>query len=177
MVEVARLPDAMLITVRCAAAGLDLTGLPAGLAFPRQANRFAARGSTRILWIGPDDWMIVDERPETPDLLFALEKAFAGQHAAVIDVSGNRVRFRISGSDARALMQRACALDLDPPHFAVGHCAGTLVARTQALVMQVDDAPSYELLVRRSFAAYLADWLVTAARGLEPLTDARRSPE
>ena len=175
MVEVRRLPNATLITVRCSAAVLDQADLPAGLIFPRDANRFATVGSSRILWTGPDDWMIVDERDEAPDLLAALEKAFAAHHAAVLDVSGNRVRFLLSGREARGLMNRACALDLDPPHFATGHCAGTLVARTQAFVMQVDDVPSYELLVRRSFAAYLADWLVTAARGLEPLTDARLS--
>ena len=176
MAEVTRLPDATLITVRCTAAVLDLAGLPAGLAFPREANRFATVGITRILWVGPDDWMIVDERAEASDLLAALESAFAGHDAAVIDVSGNRVRFRVSGSDARALMNRACALDLDPPHFGAGHCAGTLVARVQAFVMQVDDAPSFELLVRRSFAAYIADWLVTAAQGLRFSADAQQSP-
>ena len=120
--------------------------------------------------------MIVDERAEVPDLLAELEKVFADHHAAVLDVSGNRVRLGVSGRDARALMNRACALDLDPPHFATGHCAGTLVARTQAFIMQVDDAPSYEVLVRRSFAAYLYDWLVTAAKGLPPSTDAPQFP-
>ena len=176
MVEVTRLPDATLITVRCSAAVFDLVGLPGGLAFPREANRFATVETTKILWVGPDDWMIVDERDEAPDLLAELESAFAGYDAAVIDVSGNRARFRVSGSDARALMNRACALDLDPPHFAAGHCAGTLVARAQAFVMQIDDAPSYELLVRRSFAPYLADWLVTAAQGLRFSTDAQLFP-
>lgn len=176
MVEVTRLPDATLITVRCSAAVLDLVDLPLGLAFPRDSNRFTTVGTTQILWVGPDDWMIVDARAEAPDLLAALENAFVGHDAAVIDVSGNRVRFQVSGADARALMNRACALDLDPPHFGAGHCAGTLVARAQAFVLQVDDAPSYELLVRRSFATYLADWLVTAAQGLRVSTDAQRSP-
>ena len=177
MVEVTRLADATLITVRCSAAVLDLVDLPMGLAFPRTANRFATAGTTRVLWVGPDDWMIIDARADAPDLLAALESAFAGHDAAVIDVSGNRVRFRVSGADARALMNRACPLDLDPPHFGAGQCAGTLVARAQAFVLQVDDAPCYELLVRRSFAAYLADWLVTAAQGLRVSTDAQPSPE
>ena len=176
MAEVTRLADATLITVRCSAAVLDLVDLPMGLVFPRDANRFATVGTTRILWVGPDDWMIVDARADAPDLLAALESAFAGHDAAVIDVSGNRVRFRVSGSDARALMNRACALDLDPPHFGAGQCAGTLVARAQVIVLQVGDAPSYELLVRRSLAAYLNDWLLTAAKGLPPSTGAPQSP-
>lgn len=170
MAEIERLPDATLITVRCAAGTLGHLGTPTGLTFPHEANRFTTHGPTRVLWTGPDDWMIVDERPDAPDLLVALERAFAGHHAAVVDVSGNRVRFGISGAHARALMSRACALDLDPPHFAMGHCAGTLVARTQAFIMQTGEEPNYELLVRRSFAAYFRDWLVTARRALPPST-------
>ncbi len=176
MVEITRLPDATLITVRCSPAVLDKADLPAGLIFPRDANRFATVETRRILWAGPDDWMIVDERDAAPDLLAVLEEIFATHHVAVVDVSGNRVRLRVSGRGARELMNRACALDLEPPSFATGHCAATFVARTQALVMQVDDTPCYELLVRRSFASYLADWLVTAARGLEPLTGAQPFP-
>ena len=177
MAELERLPDATLITVRCVAATLGQLGSPAGLTFPREANRFTTHRSTRILWAGPDDWLIVDERPDASDLLAALERAFAGHHAAVVEVSGNRVRFRISGPDARALMNRACALDFDPPHFATGQCAGTIVARAQAFVMQTGDDPTYELLVRRSFAAYLAGWFVTARRALPSSSAAPPSRE
>lgn len=177
MAEIERLPDATLITVRCAAATLCQLGTPAGLTFPREANRFTTHGPTRVLWTGPDDWLIVDERPDASELLGALEGAVAGHHTAVVEVSGNRVRFRISGRDARALMNRACALDFDPPEFAAGHCAGTIVARAQAFVMQTSDDPTYELLVRRSFAAYVADWFVTARRALPSSSAAPPSRE
>lgn len=42
---------------------LDTAGSPTGLTFPREANRFTTAGTTSILWAGPDDWMIVDQRP------------------------------------------------------------------------------------------------------------------
>ena len=177
MVEIERLPDATLITVRCSLEALDRVGAPAGLTFPRQANRFTSNGPTRVIWTGPDDWMIVDERIQGANLLTAIEDALAGEHAAVVDVSGNRVRLSIAGPDARALMARACALDLDPPYFVKGHCAGTIVARAQAFVLQTHDAPAYELYVRRSFATYLTDWLITAARALPPSSAALRFPE
>lgn len=177
MVEIETLPDGALITVRCSRATLDIVGQPAGLDFPRQANRFLASGPTRTIWISPDDWMISDDRSDSGRMLSVLERAFAGHDAAVVDVSGNRVRLRISGPGALALMNRACSLDLDPPHFATGHCAGTMVARTQAFVLQVADTPLYEIFVRRSFATYLIAWLETAARGLAPPIDERPSPE
>lgn len=175
MVEIERSPDATLITVRCSVETLAQIGAPAGLAFPREPNRFTTNGPTRVIWTGPNDWMIVDERPDDFDLLAALEQDFVGRHVAVVDVSGNRVRLSVAGPDARALMSRACALDLDAPHFATGHCAGTLVARAQAFVLQTQ-AERYELFVRRSFATYLADWLATAARALPSSPRAPPSP-
>ena len=159
MAELFRLPDATQITVRCSAAVLNAVGASAGLEFPRAANRFAISGTTTILWAGPDNWLVIAEACE---LISTLEAAFAGHNAAVVDVSGNRVRFCLSGAGARDMMARSCAIDFDPPHVGVGHCAATLVARAQAFVLQRDDCPSYELLVRRSYAKYLVDWFATA---------------
>lgn len=171
MVEIARLPDATLITVRCSAEALAQVGKPAGLAFPHAASRFTMTGSTQALWIGPDDTLVIEEASDGRSLLAALEQAFAGIHAAVVETSGNRVRLRLSGTGARDLMARACSLDLEPPHFAPGHCAGTMMARAQVFLMQRDDdaareEPTYDILVRRSLATYLEDWLLTAARAL-----------
>ena len=167
MVDLMRLPDAALIAVRCAPAVLDVVdGALSDWPFPRDANRFATVGETTIVWTGPEDWLIIAAATELSALLTRLEAQFAGHHAAVVDISGNRVRFQLSGSRARAMMARACALDLDPPHFRVGQCAGTVVARTQAFVLQRDDAPTYEILVRRSYARYLSDWFDTAGKGV-----------
>ena len=167
MADLLRLPDAALIAVRCAPAVLDaVSGSLPGWSFPREANRFSVIGSRTILWTGPDDWLVVDEAEKLPEMLAALEAAFTGHHAAVVDVSGNRVRLGLSGRRSRETMARACSLDLAPPRFGVGHCAGTIVARAQAFVLQRDDAPSYEILARRSFARYLTGWFASAGRGL-----------
>lgn len=165
MVEVRRLPDTTLVTVRCLTATLDAVTLPTGLAFPRHANRAASSDFADVLWTGPDDWLVIVREGDGHSLLDALVETFAGTDSAVVETSGNRVRLRVSGPGARALMARACSLDLDPPHFLPGHCAGTLVARTQAYVLQQDEQ-TYDLLVRRSFADYLEAWLLTAAQAL-----------
>lgn len=162
MAKLMRLADATLITVRCPAALLDTVGEASGLDFPREANRFVTSGTTTVVWTSPDDWLIIAQEIEPSDLLSSLEAAFTGHHAAVVDMSGNRVRLQLSGHDSRTMMARACALDFDPPYFDVGHCAGTLVTRAQAFVLQRDDAPTYEMLVRRSYAHYLCNWFMTA---------------
>jgi sarcosine oxidase, subunit gamma len=60
------------------------------------------------------------------------------------------------------VLEKVCALDLHPRVFGPGQCAQTLLGRTQAVLWQIDTEPTYRLLVRCSFAAYLADLLLDA---------------
>lgn len=161
MAELVRLPDCTLITIRCEPADLDTVILPAGLQFPRRANRFTESGATTVLWTGPDDWLVaIEENAE--GVQTSLNEAFAGRHAAIVDVSGNRARFALSGPGARDMIGRACSLDFDAPHFEAGHCAGTLVARAQAYLLQRTSQPSYEIFIRRSYSQYLREWFDAA---------------
>jgi sarcosine oxidase subunit gamma len=46
----------------------------------------------------------------------------------------------------------------------VGQCAQTGVSRANALLHLVDDAPTFELYVLKSFSDYLWRWLEIVAR-------------
>jgi len=140
----------------------DLAGLP----LPLTPNQVAVMGSVRTLWLGPDEWLVTAE-DDTPELLPRLERAVAGRRAAVIDLSASWVVLAIAGSGARDLLAAGCGLDLHPRVFGPGQCAQTLLARVPIILDQLDDAPHYRVLVRRSFARWLTDWLADAA---EPLT-------
>jgi sarcosine oxidase subunit gamma len=137
----------------------------AGLPLPLAVNRVAAMAALRVLWLGPDEWLIVADG-DAPDLLPRLERAVAGRRAAINDLSSTRVIVEIAGSAARDLLAAGCGLDLHPRAFGPGQCAQTLVARVPVILDQLDDAPHYRLLVRRSSAAWLCDWLIDAAEGL-----------
>jgi sarcosine oxidase subunit gamma len=137
----------------------------AGIPLPLTANRVAVAGALRVLWQGPDEWLVVADG-EAPDLLPRLERALAGRRAALNDLSASRVILELSGAGARELLAAGCGLDLHPRAFAPGQCAQTLLARVPVMLDQVDEAPHYRLLVRRSYARWLADWLIDAAEGL-----------
>jgi sarcosine oxidase subunit gamma len=47
----------------------------------------------------------------------------------------------------------------------VGHATQTLLARAPVLLELADDAPTWRLLVRPSFVAYVVDWLTDAMEG------------
>jgi sarcosine oxidase, subunit gamma len=142
----------------------------AGLPVPLVPNRVAVMGAVRMLWLGPDEWLVTAEG-DAPDLLPRLERAVARRRAAVTDLSASRAILEIAGSGARTLLAAGCGLDLHPRAFGPGHCAQTLLARVPVILDQLGpgdhDAPHYRVLVRRSYARWLVDWLIDAADGLE----------
>lgn len=139
------------------AAGSVLGCLP-----PAEANRAVTASDLTVLWLGPDEWLILTPPDGEATVAEALRGALTGLHAAVTDVSGNRARFRLSGPGARETLLKGCSFDLHPRAFGPGRCAQTLLARAGIILQQVDDAPTYDILPRRSFGEYVWAWLKDA---------------
>ena len=137
-----------------------------GIPLPLTPNRVALAGPLRVLWLGPDEWLAVAD-DKAPDLVPRLERAVAGRRAVLTDLSSSRVIIQLGGAGARDLLAAGCGLDLHHRAFGLGQCAQTLVARVPVILDQVDAAPHYRLLVRRSYARWLIDWLVDAAEALD----------
>jgi sarcosine oxidase, subunit gamma len=142
-----------------------------GAPLPVTPNTTSASGDVEVLWMGPDEWLVT--APAGFDrLVEALERAIGEEHATVVDVSAQRTAIDVAGADARDLLLKGCALDLDPRAFGVGRCAQTLLARAQVVLVPRSDEPAYRVFVRASFAEYLAEWVLDAAaeyRGVAPL--------
>lgn len=116
-------------------------------------------GHTQVSWNGPNSWMIVSSDEEAGrgpgELLQSLQQA-VGDLGAVVDQSHGRCGLRLSGSRARDVMAKNTAIDLHPRAFGPGRCAMTSVAHMNATIVQVDDAPTYDLFVARSLARSFA---------------------
>lgn len=132
-----------------------------GVALPTVPNTVALAGDRAVLWLGPDEWLVVGPDGDAP--VRPLREALAGDRGSAVDVSANRTTIRLRGPKARDLLEKGCTIDLHPRVFASGQCAQTWLARAQIVLWQVDDEPEYRLLVRGSFAHYLCDWLIDAA--------------
>jgi sarcosine oxidase subunit gamma len=61
------------------------------------------------------------------------------------------------------MLSRGCRVDLHPRAFGPGRAASTMIAHVGCLVHQVDDAPSYDLVVFSTFAQTFLEWLLHAA--------------
>jgi sarcosine oxidase, subunit gamma len=135
-----------------------------GSSLPTEPNTVAGDASHAALWLGPDEWLAIGP----PGSEAALETDLRATGATVVEVSANRTTLELRGPRARELLEFGCPIDLDPRVFGPGRCAQTLLARANVLIWFVADDPEpvYRLLVRPSFAAYVAAWLADAVDGL-----------
>lgn len=135
------------------------------LGFPTAPNSVAGDETRGVLWLGPDEWLVVGP-PDTETLIVAeLEDALAGEHRSIVDVSANRAVIDLRGADRLELLASGCGLDLDPrAGWLPGVCAQTLFAKAQVVLQEREDAT--RVFVRPSFADYLVDRLRAARAAL-----------
>ena len=140
-----------------------------GFDLPVEANTFARASGVTAIWLGPDEWLIVKPVDGQSQTVASLRDALGETHAAVTDVTGGQTVLNLSGRHARDVLGKGCSLDLHPRAFGPRQCAQSNLAKAAITLLQIDDAPSYDVIVRRSFAVYLAQWIEDAASeyGLE----------
>jgi sarcosine oxidase subunit gamma len=136
-----------------------------GVPLPVTPNTAVGEAGTTVVWTAPDEWLVITESGVEAALADALRRALKALHHAVTDTSDQSTVIRLSGSKARAVMAKGCAIDLHPRVFKPGSAAQSHLAKALVTFWQVDEAPRYDILVRASFAPYLWAWLTDA--GLE----------
>jgi sarcosine oxidase, subunit gamma len=132
---------------------------------PRAANTFRAGSSgLKVLWLGPDEWLIVSPEGSEGRLVNEVRQAAGDGFATAIELGSGQTVIELSGPRAREVIAKGCPLDLHPRVFGPGRCAQSRLARALVILAQVDGTPTYELIVRRSYADYLWQWLVDACQ-------------
>lgn len=128
-----------------------------GVELPVSPERVEGNGIA-FVWAGPDQWLAVADRGAGRDLEIELQLPLAGL-AAVVDQSDARAVMRISGSRARAVLAKGVPIDLHPRAFMTNSAAITHASHIGIIIWQVDDAPTYDIALFRSFADSFAHWL------------------
>ena len=135
-----------------------------GLELPTTPSTCVSDDTLTVIWMGPDEWLITAGTRSAATLETQLRAAVGEDGGAAIDVSAQRTTLRLSGPDARDVLAKGCSLDLHPTVFRTGTAAQTMLGLAGVVLIALDDAGTdYRILVRSSFARYLADWLIDAA--------------
>lgn len=134
-------------------AQVDLRG-PDPSAFPfvaPETNRVTTWGERHVLWLGPDEWLVVGPAGTEHAIVEELEETLRGRFASIVDVSANRIAFDLT--DGLDLLSTGCPIDLDPARWVPGMCAQTLFGLVPVLLHQRDPQTT-RVFVRPSFAGY-----------------------
>ncbi|MEU9012617.1 sarcosine oxidase subunit gamma family protein [Streptomyces sp. NPDC048479] len=165
-VRLAELPFLAQVNVRLDPKGqaADAVGLALGLQLPIEPDTVVHAADRAAIWLGPDEWLVVGPPGSQSGLEDQIRAAAGDEPASVTDVSAQRTTLLVTGPRARDLLAHGCPLDLHPRAFGPGRCAQTTLARAQVVLVARDEPRAgFWLLVRSSFAGYLADWLLDAA--------------
>jgi len=143
-----------------------------GLSLPTQPNTFETYSGGRVIWMGPDEWLLHSDRDPAAtvwtDLKSSLVENLKNSHTAQVDVSDYYTLLQLTGSNASAMLARSCPLDLYTVAGKENACAQTRVGNAAVLLLPIpgqrtSDKPNSEQMniagwtvqVRWSYADYV----------------------
>ena len=139
----------------------------AGLSLPDQ-GRGSFDGDTALLWMSPDEALLLCPRADAAGRREALREALSGTHHLVEDISDARAMFRLSRGPVREVLARLTPADLRPTALTPGQVRRTRLAQVPAAFWLHDDETA-EVICFRSVAQYVMDLLSNAAGPSEAL--------
>lgn len=126
----------------------------------KSGSKVSSGNGLVLVATGPRAWLAF--REGGGNLVASLREGL-GDTAAVIEQSSGHAVLNIAGLKARATFEKGLGIDLHPRAFQPGDAASTSCAHLNVVIWQIDDTPSYEIAVPRSFAAAFCHWLTESA--------------
>lgn len=173
-------PESVTITEEPFTAMADLWVNPAGPAsagvtavigaeLPTVSGTMVAGKDATAIWFGPEEWLVTTRSRSGVELESALQAAVCPYGGAATDVSAQRTSIRLSGTNARRVLSKGSSLDLHPSIYRNGTAQQTMLGQAAVVIIALDDTGTdYRILVRASFARYLAHWLLDASSEFRP---------
>lgn len=137
------------LSLRAGADALGALSSAFGLTLPTRPKTSASANGRHALWLGPDEWLLIDETGA--DLMAAA--ASAGVLHSATDVSHRNTAVLVSGPDAAGAIASACPLDLGNAVFPVGAAARTVLGKIEVVLLRSGEE-DYRVECWRSFAPY-----------------------
>ena len=157
--KVAVQPPAERISLRAPEASVAALSKALGVKLPQAPKTSASAKGRTALWLGPDEWLVIDEAGGDPLADAASVKAL---HSAV-GISHRNVAFAVTGAGAEATLNAGCPQDLSLAAFPVGACSRTVFGKIEIVLFRTA-ADAFRVECWRSFSDYAFTYLADAAR-------------
>jgi sarcosine oxidase subunit gamma len=161
-VTIEALPAAARINFRATSKGAKDFGKALGLDLPTQPMGLAKKSGRLAVWIGPDEWLVVDDKKPIDELMPRREST----HFSATDISHRNVAFQVSGEGATNVLNTGCPRDLSLSAFPINSGSRTLLGKAEIVLIRIGRS-SFRVECWRSFAPYLWELLVEGARGAQ----------
>jgi sarcosine oxidase, subunit gamma len=168
VVEISEVPFLTMVGLRVnrdSDAGQRVVSVTGGL--PAACGGVTGTGDTSVLWLGPEEFLVVapTEAHESlgGDLIQALREALADGEGQVVDLSANRTTFDLTGPRSRAVLEKGCSLDLHPRVLKAGTALSTEIGNIPVVLWKTGEE-SFRIFPRASFADFLGRWLLDSMR-------------
>ncbi|SIT56274.1 conserved hypothetical protein [Mesorhizobium prunaredense] len=158
-VALAVLPPAERISLRAPDASVAALSKALGVTLPRKPKTSAARAGRTALWLGPDEWLVIDEVGRDP-LADCAEVTVL--HSAV-GISHRNVAISVTGPAAAATINSGCPQDLSLDAFPVGAASRTILGKVEIVLLRTA-SDAFRVECWRSFSDYVFLFLSEAAR-------------
>ena len=162
-VTITTLAQATRFSTRGGDAAVTAMGRAFEVQFPREACRASVQGDRAVLWLGPDEWLLLAPEGQVETIAMELVAALSGEPASIVDISDRNLAIEVSGPKAAEAINAFSPLDLGDDAFPVGRCTRTIFGKAE-IVLWRTAADTFRIEVWRSFAPYVLGCLAEATR-------------
>jgi sarcosine oxidase subunit gamma len=134
-VKVEVLPPAERISLRAPEASVAVLSKALGLTLPKKPKTSASKGGRTALWLGPDEWLVIDEAGNDP---LADCAGVAALHSGV-GISHRNIAISVAGLAAEAAINSGCPQDLSLEAFPVGAASRTILGKAEIVLLRTAD--------------------------------------
>ncbi|TPI54669.1 MULTISPECIES: sarcosine oxidase subunit gamma [unclassified Mesorhizobium] len=157
--KVELLAPAERISLRAPEASLAALSKALGVTMPKKPKTSVSKGGRTALWLGPDEWMIIDEAGKDP---LADCAKISALHSAV-GISHRNVAISVAGPAAAAAINSGCPQDLSLQAFPVGAASRTILGKAEIVLLRTAQ-DAFRVECWRSFSDYVFTFLSEGAR-------------
>ena len=152
------MPPAERISLRAPEASVAALSKALGVTLPTTPKTSATKAGRTALWLGPDEWLVIDEAGKDPLADCAKVTAL---HSAV-GISHRNVAFSVTGPAAAAAINGGCPQDLSLEAFPVGAASRTILGKSEIVLLR-SGPDAFRVECWRSFSDYVFTLLSEAA--------------
>lgn len=138
---------------------------------PIEANTFNSNNKLKIIWLGPNEWLIeIYQIINFNKIILELKKTLNTQNTAITDITESKAILNLKGFNLYKLLSKFMIIDLDKvlnKRFAV---AQTIFIKLPILIIRnhkEDEEQNLYLHANRSHAQYIINLLLDGSKNID----------